>query len=335
MAGSVIGVLTVDHSTPAIYSQEDAAVLQMFATQAAIAIRNARLFDAEQRQRHIAEQTLTELKETQQQLIHREKMASLGELTAGIAHEIKNPLNFVNNFAAMSIELSRELQDMLAQSNLLPRQQAEIESLINEIVINAQRVNEAGQRADRIVRSMLLHSRGKPGHKQRIARNPLLDAAVNLTYHSMRARNSSFNLTIETDYDPTLPPVEVLPQDLSRALVNIIGNACDATEQRRRDSTLQYRPTLRVSTRHNAQAVIITVWDNGTGIALDTRAKMFQPFFTTKPTGEGTGLGLSIAYEIISQSHSGQITVESQPGEYSLFVITLPQTGLNPAELAP
>lgn len=333
VADTIIGVLTVDHSTPAAYSQEDAHILQTFATQAAIAIRNARLFDAEQRQRHLAEYALAELKETQQQLIHREKMASLGELTAGIAHEIKNPLNFVNNFAAMSIELSRELQAMLAKPNLLPQEQAEIELLIAEIVTNAQRVNEAGQRADRIVRSMLLHSRGKPGHKQRISLNHLLDEAINLTYHSMRAKNSNFTLVIETDYAPNLPPIEVLPQDLSRALVNIISNVCDATEQKRRISDRHYQPALKVGSCHNDHAIIITIRDNGVGIAPDTLDKIFQPFFTTKPSGEGTGLGLSIAYEIISQSHSGTITVESQVSEGSLFTITLPRTTLRPEDV--
>ncbi len=320
-----IGVLTADSFKVRGYSQEDARILQIFAGQAAVAIENARLFDAEQHQRRLAESALAELKITQNQLIHQEKMASLGQLTAGIAHEIKNPLNFVNNFAAMSVELADDLRGLIDKAPFEPADRAEATDLVDDLVFNAEQINEAGRRADRIIRSMLLHSRGKLGQRQEIDLNHLIDEAVHLTYHSMRAKDRDFNIIIETDFDPTLQPMPVVPQDLSRVIVNLASNACDATQVKRLMNGVDYTPLLRIATRNQRDQVRINVWDNGLGMSEETQSKIFQPFFTTKPTGQGTGLGLSISYEIVTQGHRGAIEVVSKEGEFTEFIITLPK----------
>jgi signal transduction histidine kinase len=321
----VIGVLTADSFKVRGYTEEDARILQIFAGQAAIAIENARLFDAEQHQRRLAESALTELKITQTQLIHQEKMASLGQLTAGIAHEIKNPLNFVNNFAAMSVELAHDLRGFIGKAVFDPSDLVEVTDIVNDLVFNAEQINEAGRHADRIIRSMLLHSRGKLGQRQKIDLNHLIDEAIHLTYHSMRAKNRDFNITMETDYDCTLQPMPIVPQDLSRVIVNLASNACDATQLKRLMTGSDYIPVLNVATRNLGEWVKINIRDNGMGMSPDTQSKIFQPFFTTKPAGQGTGLGLSISYEIITQGHRGIIEVSSQEGEFTEFVILLPK----------
>jgi signal transduction histidine kinase len=322
--GQVIGIITVDSFQENTYTQVDGQMLQLFANQAAIAITNQRLLEAEEHQRRISEQTLAELRSTQQQLIHREKMASLGELTAGIAHEIRNPLNFVNNFAAMSVELAQELQSALNELDLPPETKSNLDDTLSDLIFNAGQINEAGRRANQIISGMLLHSRGKIGKRQQVDLNRLVTEAINLTYHSWRAKNSNFTLKIETELDESLETITIVPQDLSRALVNIISNACDATERKRQSENKHYQPMLTIRTQQEKYCTIISVKDNGIGLTEDAREKIFQPFFTTKSAGEGTGLGLSIVYDIITGGHQGLIEVLSEPDNFTEFIIKLP-----------
>jgi signal transduction histidine kinase len=267
------------------------------------------------------EKAYTELKSTQAQLIHSEKMASLGELTAGIAHEIKNPLNFVNNFSEVSRELLDEIKTELKNKN----DDAAIQ-LIEDLKQNLDKINQHGKRADSIVKGMLLHSRGTSGEKTLTDINDLLDQYVNLAYHGMRATNKDFNITIEKDYDNSIEKINVVPQDLSRVFLNIINNACYAAYDRKRKSVdNNFSPTLKVSTENLKDKVEIRIGDNGNGIPADILDKIFQPFFTTKPTGEGTGLGLSLSYDIVTKIHNGDLRVESEEGKFTEFIITIPK----------
>ncbi len=276
-------------------------------------------------------QTMEQLQATQGQLIVQEKLASLGALTAGIAHEIKNPLNFVNNFAALSVELTDELQDELQRHReVLPADTHDyLGELLADLRQNASKIREHGQRADSIVRSMLLHSRGEGGQWQPTDLNALLAEYISLAYHGMRAQDAAFNLTIETDYDASLGLVNVVPQDLSRVFLNLLNNACQAIHEKQLAVGETYVPVLTVRTRalltDSGAQVEIRVRDNGPGIPPDVREKIFHPFFTTKPPGKGTGLGLSISYEIVVQEHNGTLSVASQPGEFTEFIITLPR----------
>ena len=264
--------------------------------------------------------TLKELKSAQAQLIHSEKMASLGELTAGIAHEIKNPLNFVNNFSEISGELLDEIKEELEKND-----KEEVLSIIEDLKQNLDKINQHGKRADSIVKGMLLHSRGSSGEKTLTDINDLLEQYVNLAYHGMRAQNKDFNITIEKDYDKSIEKINVVPQDISRVFLNIINNACYAAyEKKKKSIDNNFSPTLNVSTKQLNEKVEIKIGDNGNGIPKDIIDKIFQPFFTTKPTGEGTGLGLSLSYDIIVKQHGGQIKIESKEGEGAGFVITLP-----------
>jgi len=270
-----------------------------------------------------------ELKATQASLIHAEKMASLGQLTAGIAHEIKNPLNFVNNFASLSVGLLDEFKQTArpAIAALGPDKRAEVDEVMDMLTGNLEKIAEHGKRADGIVKSMLEHSRGGSGERQSANLNALLDEALNLAYHGARAQDPNFNITIEREFDRNIAPVELVPQDISRVLLNLFGNSFYATDRRRHQATdAGYRPVLKVVTRDLGNEVEIKVRDNGTGIPEDLRDKLFQPFFTTKPTGEGTGLGLSISYDIITQQHGGSIAVDSTFGEFTEFTIRLPRS---------
>ena len=270
---------------------------------------------------------LDNLRETQNQLVLSEKMASLGQLTAGIAHEIKNPLNFITNFAALSGDLARELrQELVAErEHVDPKRAAEIGLLLDDLEQNVQKINDHGKRADSIVRGMLLHSRGKAGERQDTDLNALLAEYTNLAYHGMRAQDASFNIKIETDFDPSVGKVSVVPQDLSRAFLNIVNNACYAANERKKASTNGFSPVVRVSARNKDEGVEIRVRDNGTGIPRAIVDKIFNPFFTTKPAGAGTGLGLSLSYDIITQEHRGQIRVDTKEGEFTEFIITIPR----------
>jgi signal transduction histidine kinase len=271
--------------------------------------------------------TLEQLKTTQAQIVAQEKLASLGSLTAGIAHEIKNPLNFINNFAELSVELSEELSEELQDhiNQLDTDSRSYIEELLVDLTQNAQKIHEHGKRADKIVRSMLMHSRGERVDRQLTDINTLLTEAINLSYHGMRAQNSAFNITIETNFDEQLAPIDVVVSDISRVFLNLINNACYATHMKTKHCPSDYTPTLTVSTQDLATQIAIHIRDNGSGIPTEIRAKIFEPFFTTKPAGEGTGLGLSMSYEIITQEHQGSIQVKSEVGQYTEFVITLPK----------
>ena len=275
------------------------------------------------------EEAYRELKATQANLLHAEKMASLGQLTAGIAHEIKNPLNFVNNFAGVSAELLDELREALGPTmgGLKAEACAEVEALITTLNNNLSKIAEHGRRADGIVKSMLLHSRGGSGERQNVDINSLIEEALNLAYHGARAQDQEFNITIERDLDPNFGPIELVPQDITRVFLNLFGNGFYAAKKRQQDDKVSadYRPVLRVTTRDLGDQVEARVRDNGVGVPADVQAKMFTPFFTTKPTGEGTGLGLSISYDIVTQQHGGTITVESRVNEFTEFVIRLPR----------
>jgi PAS domain S-box-containing protein len=263
-----------------------------------------------------------DLKAAQANLIQAEKMASLGQLTAGIAHEIKNPLNFVNNFAELSGDLLDELHDAVAGN-----QQAEIDELTATLKGNLAKIAEHGRRADGIVRSMLEHSRGSSGELRSVDLNALVDEAMNLAYHGARAQDQSFNIALQRDFDEGIRPITLVPQDITRVLLNLFSNGFYAARRRQSmEMSPGFEPTLKVATRELGDAVEIRVRDNGIGIPEEIKDKLFQPFFTTKPTGEGTGLGLSISYDIVSQQHGGSITVDSKVGEYSEFTIRAPRT---------
>jgi len=277
------------------------------------------------------------LKTAQANLIQAEKMASLGQLTAGIAHEIKNPLNFVNNFANLSVELLDELKAAAAPgiAELDEDTRAEIDETVEMLTGNLEKIAEHGRRADGIVRSMLEHSRGGSGDRREIDLNALVEEALNLAYHGARAQDQKFNITLDRDYDRDLAQIELVPQEMSRVFINLFGNGFYAATKRQRDSDeREFQPTLTVATRDLGEAVEVRVRDNGTGIPAEIKNKLFQPFFTTKPTGEGTGLGLSISYDIVTQQHGGTIEVDSRVGEFTEFIIRLPrdsQTGTGAA----
>jgi signal transduction histidine kinase len=269
-----------------------------------------------------------ELQAAQANLIQAEKMASLGQLTAGIAHEIKNPLNFVNNFASLSVELLGELKETTetAVAALDDEKRAEVHETMELLTGNLEKIAEHGRRADNIVKSMLEHSRGVSGARREVDVNALVDEALNLAYHGARAQDQGFNITLERAFDPGLAQIELAPQEMTRVFLNLFGNGFYAANKRVRENCGgSFRPTLAVTTREGGDAVEIRVRDNGAGIPPDIRGKLFQPFFTTKPTGEGTGLGLSISYDIVTQQHGGTITVHSEPGEFTEFTVRLPR----------
>ncbi len=270
--------------------------------------------------------TLEKLRETQRKLITQEKMASLGVLTAGIAHEIKNPLNFVNNFAELTAELTLELQTLLhAERERLEGARAEaIDTLLQDIELNAQRILEHGKRADRIVRGMLQHSRSE-SMRQPTDINALVDEYVKLAYHGLRARDASFNIRLDLQYDERLGPIPVVPQDLSRVILNLVNNGCYAAHQKKKSIGGEFTPQLTVRTRDAGTHAEIRVRDNGPGIPAEIKDNIFNPFFTTKPSGEGTGLGLSICYDIIVREHLGELIVDTEPGEFTEFSIALPK----------
>jgi GAF domain-containing protein len=278
--------------------------------------------------RDTAERALRELQTTQASLVHAQKMAALGQLTAGIAHEIKNPLNFVNNFAELSGELLLELNETTAPAvaALGDDERAAVDEVVEMLRGNLDKIAEHGKRADGIVKSMLEHSRGVSGERRVVDINALIEEALNLAYHGARAQDASFNISLEREFDSNLASAELAPQEMTRVFLNLFGNGFYAAAKRQRDSAApDFLPTLKVATRDLGEAVEVRVRDNGTGIAPEIRDKLFQPFVTTKPTGEGTGLGLSIAYDIVTQQHGGTIEVDSQLGEFTEFTIRLPR----------
>ncbi len=314
-----IGVISAQSRRKNAYSDYHVNMLRNLAAYIAIALENA---DAYRQLTAL----LDELKATQDKLVTQSKLAALGALTAGIAHEIKNPLNFINNFAELTVELVDEVRQAFISQNesLEADTRAGLDDLLTTLQSNAKKIKEHGKRADSIVRSMLQHSRGTSGERQRIDINAILTEDINLTYHGMRAQDSSFNIKIETDLDPAVGSHEVVPQNISRVFLNILANGCYEANRKKKTAGENFTPTISVRSRRTREGVEVRIRDNGNGIPEAIRDKVLMPFFTTKPTGQGTGLGLSISYEIVTHEHKGRLTFESVEGEYTEFVILLP-----------
>ena len=325
----IVGALVVRRKTPGDFPQSTIALLQTFADQSVVAIENARLFESvEARTRELAK-SLEDLRTTQDRLVQTQKLASLGQLTAGIAHEIKNPLNFVNNFSAISVELIDELREALTGANLDSRLRADISEIADTLQGNLDKVVQHGKRADAIVKNMLLHSREGSGEHRVVDINALVEESLNLAYHGARAEKQGFNITLERSLDPATGAADVFPQDITRALLNLISNGFYAATKRKAEANGgDYEPTLAAATKNLGDRIEITIRDNGTGIPPEVKEKIFNPFFTTKPAGEGTGLGLSISHDIIVKQHGGSIEVDTQPGEFTEIRIILPRAAI-------
>jgi len=291
------------------------SVVGIFLIVAFILFRNNR---QKQKTNKILETTLSDLRATQSQLIQSEKMASLGELTAGIAHEIQNPLNFVNNFSEVNDELLKELNAEADKGNL-----GEVKAIAKDIAFNSEKINHHGKRADAIVKGMLQHSRSSSGQKEPVDINALADEYLRLSYHGLRAKDKSFNANFKTDFDNSLGKINIIPQDIGRVILNLINNAFYAVDEKKKQTGDGYEPTVSISTKRMNGKVEIKVSDNGNGIPQKVLDKIFQPFFTTKPTGQGTGLGLSLSYDIV-KAHGGELKVGTEEGEGSEFIIWLP-----------
>jgi signal transduction histidine kinase len=326
-ANRTIGALVVRRKTPGEFPKRIVDLLQTFAAQSVLAIDNARLFDEVQSRTRELAGSLKNLQVAQDRLIQTEKLASLGQLTAGIAHEIKNPLNFVNNFSAISTELVEELKQALAGAPLEDKLRISTGEIAQMLQDNLDKVVQHGKRADAIVKNMLLHSREGSGQHRPVDINSLVEESLNLAYHGARAEKQGFNITLERSFDPAAGQADVFPQDITRVLLNLISNGFYAATKRKAETGDGYEPTIVTSTRSLGDRVEIRVRDNGTGIPSEVKEKIFNPFFTTKPAGEGTGLGLSISHDVIVKQHGGSIEVETKPGAFSEFIIVLPRAG--------
>jgi two-component system, NtrC family, sensor kinase len=324
--GKPIGLISVTRKEPGTFAEHHVQLVRTFADQAVIAIENVRLFDEVQTRTQELTQSLDELRTAQDRLVQTEKLASLGQLTAGIAHEIKNPLNFVNNFAALSAELTDELNDVLKSASLAQKIREEVNELTGLLKNNLEKVVQHGKRADSIVKNMLLHSREGSGEHRPADINALLEESLNLAYHGARAERPQFNVTLRRDFDETAGTIEVFPQEITRVFLNLISNGFYAVTKRKTETGGSgFEPIVSATTRNLGQAVAIRIRDNGTGIPAGVKEKMFNPFFTTKPAGEGTGLGLSMSHDIVVKQHGGTIEVVSEPGEFTEFTIVLPR----------
>ena len=322
-------MISVTRATPGKFPDHHVQLLRTFADQAVIAISNVELFREVQQRTMDLSRSLDDLRTAQDRLIQTEKLASLGQLTAGIAHEIKNPLNFVNNFSALSAELTDELNDLLKEAALTDKMREEVEELTRLLHDNLEKIVQHGKRADSIVKNMLLHSREGSGEHRAADINALLDESLNLAYHGARAEKGEFNITLQRDFDADAGTIELFPQEITRAFLNLIANGVYAATKRKTEGNEPgFEPTLRATTKNLGTTVEIRIRDNGTGIPAEVQEKMFNPFFTTKPAGEGTGLGLSMTHDIIVKQHGGRIDVATEPGQFTEFIIVLPRKSI-------
>jgi signal transduction histidine kinase len=325
--GESVGTISLRRTEVHPFSDKQIALLQTFADQAVIAIGNVRLFEQVQERTKELSQSLDDLRTAQDRLIQTEKLASLGQLTAGIAHEIKNPLNFVNNFSALSVELVEELDDVLKPATLDNKTRVETDELTHMLKSNLEKVVQHGKRADLIVKNMLLHSREGSTERRLVNLNGLVEECLNLAYHGARAENQEFKIKLDRSFDPTIGRVDLFPQEMTRVLLNLISNGFYAARKRKAEMKPDgCEPTIAAATKNLGDRVEIKIRDNGGGIPAEVMDKIFNPFFTTKPPGEGTGLGLSLSHDIVVKQHAGSIEVDTRPGEFTEFKITLPRT---------
>jgi len=323
--GEAKGVIIATRRTTGTFAEHHVRLLQTFADQAVIAVKNVSLFNQVRTRTIELAKSLDDLRAAQDRLIQTEKLASLGQLTAGIAHEIKNPLNFVNNFAALSAELTDELNEVLAPVPLGDEIRKDVDELTGMLKDNLHKVVQHGRRADSIVKNMLLHSREGGGEYRLSDINALVEESLNLAYHGARAEQPQFDVTLKRALDPAAGSAEVFPQEIMRVLLNLVSNGFYAVNKRMASADAGYEPMVTATTRDRGDAIEIRIRDNGTGIPDEVRTKMFNPFFTTKPAGEGTGLGLSMSHDIVVKQHGGTIDVATEPGHFTEFTILLPR----------